>query len=165
MVRAIDNIKAAEGSRCGVVGMSFKVRANLEEILTRQGTLAEFIQSLNGSKAHGYTATESPRSRNIAANAALKWKGFATCSGKEGIGGGLDHPVRGAGSTAYDRDLVIKLKRDPEAVESWSEIRRTSRDSDGDLVHDFVVNAKLGTGRHCSLPGLVGKRCNEEPAR
>jgi len=124
--------------------MTFEPGAELENYLPLKRTLAKFVQGMNGPEPHRHAAAKATRRRNVSRDGAAKRKGPALRARKERVGRRTNHLIGLAGAAPGNRDLIVEAEGNPEAIEAGSEIRRTPRNSDGDLLHDgFVAIRRL----------------------
>ena len=131
------DVESAETRGRGVIGMAFQSRAKLENFATLKRTIRQLVQSMENAEPDRRAAAESARRRHLAGDRAGKGEGFRAACLKKASPARRDHwpgPVR---SPPRDRDLIVKAKRDAEAVEARAEIRCARRNADGDLLHDW----------------------------
>jgi hypothetical protein len=83
--------------------------------------------------------------RHVTGDLAGKWERPAPGAFEKRLGRSGRHRRQWAAATARDRDVIVKVKRDAEAVEAGAKIGCARRNADGDLVHDWAIQRLSAT--------------------
>src|SRR2546423_13771054 len=83
-------------------------------------------------------AAETARWRNFAGDVAGERERFRRSSFKKRIRRGTDHRGQTLAAPAQYRDFVVNPQRDAEAIKTGAEIGCARRNTDGNLLHDWV---------------------------
>ena len=110
--------KAAKLGRRGVVGMAFKLGTKLEDLGALERAVKQGIERVEHAQPHRYTAAEPARARHLALDHAGKCKGFAAGRAEKSAGGLLRHCTRFEPVRARDRNEVVDLQGDAEAIKA-----------------------------------------------
>ena len=126
--------KAAKLGGRGVVGMALKLGTKLEDLGALERAIEQGIERVEHAQPHRDTAAEPARARHLALDHAGKCKGLAAGRAEKSAGGLLRHRTRFEPVRARDRDEVIDLQGDAEAIKAGAEIRSGSGNAHRDLL-------------------------------
>ncbi len=119
----------------GVVGMTFQLGTKPEDLGAPERTIEEGIERVEHAEPDRDTAAESTGARDPTLDHAGKWEGLALGRAEESAGGFLGHRARFEPGGARDRDEVMNLQGDTEAIKAGAEIRSGS----GNVYRDLLL--------------------------
>ena len=132
--------ESAKLRRGRVIGMTFQSGAEFEELCARQRALGQLVERMHDAESHRDAAPQAAGRWNIACDRNRKLEWSDRRSFKKSLAGFAHHRREASGATSNDGYIVVKLKRNAEAVEARTQIRGAGRDanSDGGL-HEWKI--------------------------
>lgn len=126
--------ETAELSRSRIVGMAFQLGAEPENLSALERTIHESVQRVEDTKPHRYAASQSARARHFSLDRARKSERLAIRRFKKLPRRLPRHRASFDFIRPADRDKIIKLQSDSEAIEAGAKIRRRGRNAYRDLL-------------------------------
>ena len=99
--------ETAEGSGCGVVGVTLEFRAQLENSMAFQGPAGEFVEPVQNTETHGDAAAEAARAGDIALHGPMEREGFRLGFPEKQIRRLAGHVAKGGAASANDGGGVV----------------------------------------------------------
>jgi hypothetical protein len=116
--------------------MAFEPGADFENLPALERPIRELVQAMNDSNAKGGAAAETARRRDVTGDRTGERERLAAGPLEKNRRRGTRHRSRAIPSPTGNGDVVVKVERQPQAVEARSEVGCARRNADGDLLHD-----------------------------